>query len=202
MKSFFSSLKIWKERVRNRANQITFARILLTILIFSVYKRYPALAFISLLCAIATDFADGQVARENGVTEFGGALDRFADKFLFLVAIYVLWDTLKNPAILEFLILQPLKLLIYIEVSLVVLAFIGYLLGLRVQSKRIGKWKFGFECATICFLSLFAFTPYLKNFLHTWIVLFAIQLLLLLTAVLAVFSLFSSLWEYACIAYA
>lgn len=201
MKSFFSSLKIWKEiwkeRFANRANQITFARIILTTAILELYKDYPALAFMCLLCAVATDIADGIIARKNGVTEFGGASDRFADKYLFLAVMYILQDNLNHHAVKEFLIIQPLKLIICIEISLVALAFIGYFLGLRVQSKKIGKWKFVLECATMCFVALFVFTPYLKNFFYTWGVLFTIQMLLLPTAVLAILSLFSYTWEYA-----
>ncbi len=123
-------------------------------------------------------------------------MDRFADKYLFLALIWIFWDSLKHPAVYEFLIMQPIRLLIYIETLLVVLAAVGYILNLRVQSKRVGKWKFGFECATMCFIALFVFTPYLKNFLYSWYVLFTIQMLLLPTSVLAIFSLFSYLWEY------
>ena len=197
MKSSFFSLTIWKERFTNLANLITFARILLTTVILVFYKTYPALALIFLLCAVGTDLADGYVARRNGVTEFGGALDRLADKYLFLAIMYIIWDSLKHPAVSEFLIIQPVQLLIHIEISLVVLAFIGYLLGLHIQSKKIGKWKFALECITMCFIALFLFTPYLKNFFYSQPVLFAIQILLLPTAVLAIFSLFSYLWEYA-----
>ncbi len=196
MKPSFFSLKIWKERFANLANLITLSRIILTTVILAIYKTYPALTFMLLLCAVATDLADGIVARRNGITEFGGALDRLADKYLFLAVIWIFWDSLKHPLVSEFLIMQPIRLLIYIETSLVVLAAVGYLLSLRIQSKRIGKWKFGFECATICFVALFFFTPYLKNFLYSWHVLFTIQMLLLPTAVLAIFSLFSYLWEY------
>lgn len=196
-----SSLKIWKERACNQANQITFGRIILTTAILAIYQKYPALAFIFLLCAIASDLADGIVARKNGITEFGGAFDRFADKYLFLVMIYINWDNLLHPAVSKLLIIQPLKLLVCIEISLVALAIIGYFLSLRVQSKKIGKWKFVFECITMCFIFLFIFTPYLKNFLYSWVILFTIQILLLLTSVLATFSLFSYLWEYGNLAW-
>jgi phosphatidylglycerophosphate synthase len=196
METSFCSLTIWRERFTNVANLITFSRILLTTVILVIYEDYPAIAFIFLLCAVATDLADGYVARKNGVTEFGGASDRFADKYLFLAIMYMMWDSFKHPAVADFLILQPAILLIYVEISLVVLAFIGYFLDLRVQSKKIGKYKFCFECFTMCFIALFLFTPYLKNFLYTWRVLFAIQMLLLPTAVLAILSLFSYTWEY------
>lgn len=196
MKSSFFSLTTWKERFANLANLITLSRIILTTVILAIYKTYPALAFMLLLCAVATDLADGIVARKNGVTEFGGVLDRFADKYLFLAIIWIFSDILKHPAVSEFLIIQPLRLLIYCELLLVFLAAVGYLLSLRIQSKKIGKWKFGFECTMMCFIALFVFTPYLKNFLYSWHVLFSIQMLLLPTAVLAIFSLFSYLWEY------
>lgn len=196
MKSSFFSLTIWKERCSNRANQITFARFVLTSALLALFDDYPALAFMCLLCAVATDFIDGIVARRNGITEFGGVFDRFADKYLFLAVMYKLWNSFKHPAVSEFLIVQPVILIIYVEISLVFLAFIGYFLNLRIRSKRIGQWKFGFECTTMCFVALFLFTPYLKNFFYTWYVLFTIQMLLLPTAVLAILSLFSYLWEY------
>ncbi|MDD3486910.1 MAG: CDP-alcohol phosphatidyltransferase family protein [Candidatus Moranbacteria bacterium] len=189
-------ITVWLDRIKNRANQITFSRIILTTVILLTCKDYPAVAFICLLCAITTDFIDGKVARINGATKFGGALDRFADKYLFLALMYIAWDSLQNPAVEDFIITTPLKIIIRIELSLMFLSVIGYLLNLSVESRRVGKWKFGFECALMIFISSFIFTPYLKEFLYSWVILFIIQVLLLITTVLAIFSLFSYVWEY------
>lgn len=84
----------------NIPNQLTLARIVLSIAFFAVLSQYsqtspqPAWLFVSFaifVVAALTDFFDGYLARKHGwVTPLGRVLDPFADKMLICGAFVLL----------------------------------------------------------------------------------------------------------------
>ncbi len=87
--------QIAKERVLNVPNQLTVARLLLSVVLFVlIAQEYYLAGFFVFAVAASTDWLDGYWARKYGqVTTLGRILDPFVDKiivcgtFIFLAAI-------------------------------------------------------------------------------------------------------------------
>ena len=108
-----------REKVVNLANALSASRLLsLPILIFFVLEDWREAFLIGYILVGSTDFFDGLVARRfNQKTEFGKALDSFADIFFYLGSAWFLYR-------LHLDYLRPNMLLLQIFLALFVLSFV------------------------------------------------------------------------------
>ncbi len=113
-------------------NTLTLIRILGTIILVPVYRRYGGLAvgIVSLFCYF-TDSIDGILARKLHASTFFGALfDGLADKLFTIINFIVL-----------FLITPYAIIPIIFEILTMLVLFIKYQKNLNVKSNIIGKSK-------------------------------------------------------------
>jgi len=121
-------------RWRTRANALTLARAALApCLAASIVAGRPALATLLFWLAVATDFADGRVARRYGETSpLGGLLDHAVDATLCVLGLGALAGVGAIPWLLA---------------PLVAFAFLQYVLDSRshrgrpLVASRLGRWN-------------------------------------------------------------
>ena len=117
-----------------RANALTVLRLLLVpIFGWAILEARPVLASAVFWLAVATDFADGWVARRfDEATPLGGAVDHAVDAAFVATGAFALACTGALPMLLA---------------PLIVLAFLQYALDSRVLSERglrpsaLGRWN-------------------------------------------------------------
>ncbi len=98
--------------------------------------------------AALTDWADGYVARRQGIhTQFGRFFDPVADKLLVISSLVLLVSQGSAPLFLVLIILAR-------EVTIMALRERMAGLGYQVPVSNTGKWKTGFQMAAISMLLL------------------------------------------------
>jgi cardiolipin synthase len=119
---------------RTRANALTALRLAIApLLAIAIAREHPVVAVLLLTSAIATDFADGVVARRYGETSpLGGLLDHAVDATLCVLGLAALARLGAVP--------WPLS-------PLVALAFAQYVVDSRshrgrpLRASRLGRWN-------------------------------------------------------------
>jgi len=119
---------------RTRANALTLLRAAIApVLAVAIVEGHPIAATALFWAAVATDFADGWLARRDGVTSpLGGLLDHAVDATLCVLGLAALAHVGAVP--------WPLP-------ALVALAFTQYVLDSRVHrgrplvASRLGRWN-------------------------------------------------------------
>ncbi len=140
---------------RNMANGITSIGILLCFISQYVIFAHPeyTLTLLKLaVCAVATDFLDGEVARYferkgyvGSVSCLGKFLDRFRDKiFQFTFLFFLIW----YPRV-DYHLKWAFCLLIVSEVALLITLFVGATRKTDVSANNWGRRKMFFGCALI-----------------------------------------------------
>lgn len=131
-------------------NLLTLSRIAaIPLLMVLVMLRIPAgdMAACAVFAAAAiTDYFDGKIARERGITSgFGVMLDPIADKLLVAAALMLLvgFDRLPDHALLPAIIIMLREILVS--------GLREYLASLRVGMPvtRLAKWKTGFQMGAL-----------------------------------------------------
>ncbi|MBF0158126.1 MAG: CDP-diacylglycerol--glycerol-3-phosphate 3-phosphatidyltransferase [Magnetococcales bacterium] len=134
----------------NLPNLLTAARIaLIPVFILMVYlpgdwgKIMPTLFF---GVAALTDWADGYVARKDGLqTAFGRFFDPVADKLLVISALILLVAEQRAH-------LLPVLLITAREITIMALREYMSGIGSSLSVSRLGKWKTGFQMTAILML--------------------------------------------------
>ena len=135
------------EQVLNLPNQITLARLLLSVVVFVLIplKFYMA-ALVGFVIAAGTDWLDGYIARKyNLVTKLGRILDPFVDKFLICgVFIYLAAESPKSG-------IAAWMAVVVVARELMVTVVRSFLEGEGVDfsAKMAGKLKMVFQCAAV-----------------------------------------------------
>ena len=131
-------------------NLLTLSRIAaIPLLIALIMLRNPAAdmaACVVFAAAAITDYFDGKIARERGITSgFGVMLDPIADKLLVAAALMLLvgFDRLPDRALLPAIIIMLREILVS--------GLREYLASLRVGMPvtRLAKWKTGFQMGAL-----------------------------------------------------
>ena len=131
-------------------NLLTLSRIAaIPLLMVLVMLRIPAgdmVACAVFAAAAITDYFDGKIARERGITSgFGVMLDPIADKLLVAAALMLLvgFDRLPDRALLPAIIIMLREILVS--------GLREYLASLRVGMPvtRLAKWKTGFQMGAL-----------------------------------------------------
>ena len=145
---------IWQGRRMERLpNTLTVIRILLTFLfLFFIFKTgifFKILATIVFLVASFTDFFDGYLAKKHNVhSNFGKLMDPIADKFLVLSAFFVFVQ-------LHLIAIWMFVLILFREVVVTFLRFLGMANGKVMPAEKAGKYKTVSQMAVIWFILLF-----------------------------------------------
>lgn len=142
-----------KSKVFNVPNQLTIARLVLSIIcfVFLVFDGYlPALVLFAL--AAGTDWVDGYWARRYGqITQLGRILDPFADKiiicgtFIFLAAVP---RTITGQSASE---VAAWMAVVVVGREMLVTALRSFFeeQGVDFSAKWAGKWKMLFQCLAV-----------------------------------------------------
>lgn len=137
-------------RVLNVPNQLTIARLVLSLILFVFLTLgWYATSFALFLVTAATDWIDGYWARKYGqVTQLGRILDPFADKlficgvFVFLAAVPRLADGASPSGIAAWMAVVVLGR----ELLVTALRSFVEQRGGDFSAKWVGKWKMVFQC--------------------------------------------------------
>jgi CDP-diacylglycerol--glycerol-3-phosphate 3-phosphatidyltransferase len=139
----------------NVPNQLTIARLILSILCFIVLSfNYYLAGLILFVIAAGTDWVDGYWARRYGqITQLGRILDPFADKivicgtFIFLAAVP---PTISNRSTSE---IAAWMAVVVVARELLVTALRSFFEehGTDFSAQWAGKWKMVFQCAAVAF---------------------------------------------------
>lgn len=139
-------------RLMNLPNQLTIARLGLTVLFVAVAYSGWSWALTAALglfvLASATDYLDGRIARQRGlVTAFGKLMDPLADKVLMAAAFVMLLDLDRTtmPAWLVIVVLVR-------EFLVTGLRLLGASRGAVLAADWLGKQKTVWQMATATFL--------------------------------------------------
>lgn len=133
-------------QVFNLPNQITIARLILSIVVFVLIPfHFYAAALVGFIVAAGTDWLDGYIARKyNLVTKLGRILDPFADKFLICgVFIYLAAEPMSGIAAWMAVVVVGRELLVT-----VIRSFLEGE-GIDFSAKMAGKLKMVFQCAAV-----------------------------------------------------
>ena len=136
----------------NGPTQLTLMRVCLIpwIIVFN-YLDAPWSSWVSLgvfLLASLTDVLDGFLARRNNqVTMLGKLLDPLADKLLVLTSFLVILERQVVPAWIVILMIGR---------EMAITGLRSFLAAERIvlSASRLGKWKMGFQVASLSFLFL------------------------------------------------
>lgn len=136
----------------NLPNSLTLFRLLcipLVVLCLAFEGRGPSfLAALFFGAAFTTDFLDGFFARKYGsVTVLGKFLDPLADKILVSVTLIMLVSMGRVPAWMVMLIIAR-------EIAITGLRSIAMSEGIVIQASSLGKYKTGFQAASVIGLCL------------------------------------------------
>ena len=145
-----SGPKVW-----NVPNQVTMARLVLSIVLFVLltFHFYTA-SLVVFIIAAGTDWVDGYWARKYGqVTQLGRILDPFADKliicgtFAYLAAAPQLRDGSPASGVEAWVAV----LILAREIGVTALRSFVETQGGDFSAKWAGKWKMVFQCLAACF---------------------------------------------------
>jgi CDP-diacylglycerol--glycerol-3-phosphate 3-phosphatidyltransferase len=144
-----------REAFWNAANLVTVSRIVagpsLLLLLLFPGERASALAALGFLAISLTDLLDGWLARRGGtVTRVGKLLDPLADKLLLMTALLLLVALDRIPA-------WGVPLVVLIlgrEIAVTGLRALASLEGIVLGASSLGKWKTGFQTASLVALLL------------------------------------------------
>lgn len=129
----------------NLPNQITLARLVLSIVVFVLVPLgYYMAGLIVFVIAAGTDWLDGYIARKYGlVTKLGRILDPFVDKFLICGLFIYLAADYPGSGIAAWMAV------VVVARELLVTVIRGFLEGEGVDfsAKMAGKLKMVFQCA-------------------------------------------------------
>ncbi|MCA9236165.1 MAG: CDP-diacylglycerol--glycerol-3-phosphate 3-phosphatidyltransferase [Planctomycetales bacterium] len=141
--------------VWNVPNQVTVARIVLSLALFALLSlNWYIAAFVVFLIAAGTDWVDGYWARKYGqITKLGRVLDPFADKliicgtFTYLAAAPRLADGTVVSGVYAWMAV------VILGRELMVTALRSFVEGEGgdFSAKWAGKWKMVAQCAAACF---------------------------------------------------
>ena len=136
--------------VLNVPNQVTIARIVLSLALFLLLALgWYGASFVLLVVTAGTDWVDGYWARKFGqITQLGRVLDPFADKllicgtFIFLAAVPLLADGTRPSGIAAWMTV------VIVGRELLVTALRTFVEqgGGDFSAKWIGKWKMVLQC--------------------------------------------------------
>jgi CDP-diacylglycerol---glycerol-3-phosphate 3-phosphatidyltransferase len=140
-------------RILNVPNQLTIARLVLSIVcfVFLIFDSY-LVALVLFVLAAGTDWVDGYWARRYGqVTKLGRILDPFADKiiicgtFIFLAAVP---PTFAGESASE---IAAWMAVVVVGREMLVTALRSFCeeQGLDFSAKWAGKWKMLFQCLAV-----------------------------------------------------
>ncbi|MBM3243746.1 MAG: CDP-diacylglycerol--glycerol-3-phosphate 3-phosphatidyltransferase [Candidatus Omnitrophica bacterium] len=183
----------------NLANRLTMLRVLLTFVFMIVFSRHGLLPKISALViftlAALSDLFDGMIAKKNNmVTDFGRLMDPIADKILVLAAF---------AAFLEMQLIEAWMFVIIVsrEILITSLRLFALNKGKILSAVRAGKHKTFSQMAVIFYILGFIvvkesvkaysiWNPVWEDFFRK-----SINILMLLTVGLTLYSGISYLWE-------
>ena len=133
-------------QVFNLPNQITIARLVLSIAVFVLIPMgHFAAALTCFAIAAGTDWLDGYIARKyNLVTKLGRILDPFADKFL-ICGVFIYLGAEPNSGIAAWMAV------VVVGRELLVTVIRSFLEGegIDFSAKLAGKLKMVFQCAAV-----------------------------------------------------
>ena len=133
-------------QVMNLPNQITIARLVVSIFVFvAIPLGYFNTALVLFLVAAGTDWLDGFIARKyNLVTQLGRILDPFADKIL-ICGVFIFLAAESNSQIAAWMAV------VVVGRELLVTALRSFLeqTGADFSAKMAGKLKMVFQCAAV-----------------------------------------------------
>ncbi|MFA5287063.1 MAG: CDP-diacylglycerol--glycerol-3-phosphate 3-phosphatidyltransferase [Candidatus Omnitrophota bacterium] len=183
----------------NLANRLTMFRILLTFLFMLVFSwqglLFKVFALIIFTAAALSDFFDGMIAKKrNMITDFGRLMDPIADKILVLAAF---------AAFLEMQLFDAWMFVIIVsrEILITSLRLFALNKGKILSAVRAGKHKTVSQMAVIFYILIFIvikesvksysiWNPVWEEFFRK-----SINILMLITVGLTLYSGLSYLWE-------
>ncbi len=135
----------------NLPNRLTTARFFLTLgFVFSLTVNWPyahTLALVLFIAGSITDYADGYIARRDGlVTDFGKLMDPLADKIM-VAGAFICLVPLCIPA-------WAVVIIISREFIITGLRLLAASKGLVLPAEALGKHKTGWQIATVIFFLL------------------------------------------------
>ena len=143
-----------RQKVLNVPNQLTAARLVLSIVLFVLIPLHYYLASMVLfIVAASTDWIDGYWARKYGqVTTVGRIFDPFADKII-ICGSFIFLAAIPDSAIVAWMAV------VVVAREMLVTALRNFLEGegADFSAKMSGKLKMAFQCAAVV-LSLYALT--------------------------------------------
>lgn len=133
-------------QVFNLPNQITIARLVLSVVVFVLIPfGFYAAALVGFIIAAGTDWLDGYIARKyNLVTKLGRILDPFADKFL-ICGVFIYLAAVPTSGIAAWMAV------VVVGRELLVTVIRSFLEGegIDFSAKMAGKLKMVFQCAAV-----------------------------------------------------
>jgi len=137
----------------NLPNKLTLSRIALTfVFMFFLFTHWPfgkVAALITFMIASFTDYLDGKIAKERGLTsDFGKFMDPIADKILILAAFLAFVEMKLIPA-------WCVVIIIFREFVILGLRVLGIIKGHIVAASRAGKHKTVSQIVTVFFILIF-----------------------------------------------
>lgn len=183
----------------NLANRLTMLRILLTFLFMIVFSLqglwFKVAALIIFSAAALSDFLDGMIAKKrNMVTDFGRLMDPIADKILVLAAF---------AAFLEMQLFEAWMFVIIVsrEILITSLRLFALNKGKILSAVRAGKHKTVSQMAVIFYILIFVVVKESVKSYSVWNPVWeeffrkSINILMLITVGLTLYSGLSYLWE-------
>lgn len=156
--------------VLNIPNQVTIARIVVSLLLFVVLALgWYRVGFVLLVLGAGTDWIDGYWARKYGqITQLGRVLDPFADKllicgtFIFLAAVPLLNDGTQPSGVAAWMAV------VIVGRELLVTTLRAFVEGGGgdFSAKWVGKWKMVLQCVAAGWSLVHL--CYVEQSAHTW----------------------------------
>ncbi len=157
-------------RVLNVPNQLTLARIVLSVVLFIFLALgYYRISFLLFLITAGTDWLDGYWARKySQITQLGRVLDPFADK-LFICGTFILLSAV--PQLSNGIApsgIAPWMAVVIVGRELLVTALRTFVeqQGGDFSAKWVGKWKMALQCVAAVW-SIVQLT-YVDQAANTW----------------------------------
>lgn len=183
----------------NTANRITMLRIVLTFVFMFFLFCHGLLAkvfsLITFIIAALSDFVDGLIAhKRNMVTDFGKLMDPIADKILVIAAFIAFVQ-------MQLVDGWMVVIIIFREILITSLRLFSLNKGKVLSAARAGKHKTVSQMIAIFFILVFIVFKEVMITFYTWnprwedLFKGSINILMLLTVVLTLYSGLSYLWE-------
>lgn len=139
-----------KTNLYSTANYLTISRVaMIPLIMFFLFFEGKTAALISAIIfslAAITDWLDGYLARkQRTVSSLGKFLDPLADKLMVMAAMIMLIPLGRIPAWMVVIILAR-------EIAITGLRSIASAEGLVIAASNLGKYKTGFQIASLIFL--------------------------------------------------